>query len=106
MNKVAVTVLHNFEKKLFWSVVILLLTLGSCYSYFVGKTIVNIVERTKTEEGIIKSQTRVSELEVAYATLKNQITLEKALTLQFQVVATPHYISQSSEEKTLSLKTN
>lgn len=75
---------NTLEKKLFWGLTTLLISLSVLYGYLVKATVVDIVARqqAQTISSEISSDIGVSETE--YHELQNKITYQYALTLGFR----------------------
>ena len=65
--------ISNLEKRVFWGLVVTLVSFAVFYAYFVNQTILNIVERENIEEEIVMLNSKISELEFDYIALKNKI---------------------------------
>ena len=74
MQRKAHTTTHTLEKRIFWTILLLLASLVVLYIYFVSKSIVNVIVREEIEQDIVAMQTEISELESMYLQQKTVLT--------------------------------
>ncbi|MCI5108347.1 MAG: hypothetical protein MRY49_00685 [Candidatus Pacebacteria bacterium] len=70
--------LHK-EKIMFWLLAITIVSSFIAYMFLVNSTVLNIVKREEVGNSLATLNTKVSELEFEYITLKNSIDIEYAL---------------------------
>ncbi|MBL7045811.1 MAG: hypothetical protein ISR99_02170 [Parcubacteria group bacterium] len=87
MIKVRIKALKQVKKKTFWTLVGLVVFLMGAYSYFLGKSIVNVVVREEVEQEIALVNSAISELEFAY--LEKKDTVNRALASELGYVFVP-----------------
>ena len=92
------------DKKITFVLAGLLISLVVTYGYFVKQTIQNIVLRESVEERISDLGSEVSNLEVTYIRLKNQISLEFAHSLGYIDIPEVKFVSKSLLGKALTVK--
>lgn len=95
--------IENLEKKLFWSIAMLIIIFSGLYLYSVNQTIINVVERQNIEKQIAGINSRISDTEVSYMNLKNNINYEFAVSKGFVKVSNEKYVSRKSSSDNLSV---
>lgn len=93
----------SFEKNLS---ILLFATIGASfamYLFFVGTTIVNVINRNGLEKSNIILSSKVSELELNYLSESNKIDLDLVYSLGFKDAANIAFASREVPKKTLSL---
>lgn len=76
----------SFQKKAFFSLAFIALTLAGGYAYFVNQTVWNIVSRQNAVREISKTSSDVAALEASFMSLSGGLTLDHAYTLGFHEV--------------------
>lgn len=105
MNKISKQLNINcLERKVFWSLAVLLVFSSIMYAYLVNQTILNIVERENLEGDIITLNSNISELEFDYISLKNDINLDYAHSIGFVNVGKVKFASRKLPGQTLTLR--
>jgi len=99
-NEIAKT--GKIEKKIFYILIAILFILFMFYGYFVNQTIHNIVKRESMESEIKVINSNISELELKYLSIKNNLTLDYAYSIGFLEAKKINYISKKSEVNNLT----
>jgi len=88
--------LYNLQQKLFWALIAGLSVVVAFYMFFVGKTIINVVDRRTSENEIKNLNSVISELESRYIALGQDINLADAETMGFHEVTKIEYVSRDT----------
>jgi hypothetical protein len=94
------------EKSIFWIFFSVFIFLLVSYGFMVNKTIVNAVSKQKTEKDIIVLNSEVNSIESKYLDLKNNITIDLALSKGFIVNENIKYVVNSVSDQKVSLSIN
>lgn len=94
------------EKSIFWIFFSVFIFLLVFYGFMVNKTIVNAVSKQKTEKDIIVLNSEVNSIESKYLDLKNNITIDLALSKGFIVNENIKYVVNSVSDQKVSLSIN
>ena len=100
MQRKAHTTTHTLEKRIFWTILLLLASLVVLYIYFVSKSIVNVIVREEIEQDIVAMQTEISELESMYLQQKNRINMPLAQSLGFRELPEREFVVRKSRLST------
>src|SRR3989344_3893762 len=95
---------QNTLKKIFWYLFFVVLAAVVLYGYLVNKTVYNVAEREKIESEIGSINSKLSELEFKFISMKNNISPEFAYSLGFKDVKKQEFVSRTAELSGLSLK--
>lgn len=90
-------------KTAFWLLGVAVILCSLFYAYLVNKTVLNIVEREKSQQELVALHSRLGELEAEHIALKNKISPEFAATLGFKEVSNPQFITFGGTGSGLSL---
>jgi len=74
------------------------------YIYFIGLSVLSVVDRKETERMTGRVGAEVAGLESEYAALDQRIDLLAATTAGFKEVTDPRYVNREGERETLSLR--
>ena len=91
------------KKKVFWSFVMFAIMFSGLYLYYVNRTIINVVERQNIEKQIANINSRISDTEISYMNLKNNINYEFAVSKGFVRVSNEKYVSRRASGDNLSV---
>ncbi len=94
------------EKSIFWIFFSVFIFLLVSYGFMVNNTIVNAVAKQKTEKDIVVLNSEVNSIESKYLVLKNNITVDLALSKGFAVNDNVKYVINSVSESKVSLSIN
>jgi hypothetical protein len=94
------------EKSIFWIFFSVFIFLLVSYGFMVNKTIVNAVSKQQTEKNIIVLNSEVNSIESKYLDLKNDITIDLALSKGFTINDNVKYVINSLSEQKVSLSIN
>lgn len=86
-----------------WALIFTVCLMLSLYSYFLNGAVQAAVHRSSFEEEAALLTSEVSELEFAYVTLRNEVTLETARSFGFMSSEDITYISKDDPTYGLSL---
>ncbi len=98
--------IENPKKCAFWSFVSLVMFFSASYMYFLNRTVVNAVERQNIEKEITLINSRTSDLEESYLSLKNKMNIDYALSKGFIKVSNEKYVSAKTFNKNLLVSVN
>lgn len=96
MQSSTTTIAQMPVSRIFWSLIIFILILVGLYSYFVSKSIVNIIVRKDIEQELLAVGSRLSSLEFEYLSKKEAINLDLAYTLGFSDVKDKNFVTRKS----------
>lgn len=105
-NKTSAIIGDNTEKTAFLSLLTLLAVSFALYLFFVGSTILNIVERKNLENNNRILNSKVSELELKYLSETSKIDLNLAYSLGFKDAVGTAFASNNASSKGLSFAKN
>ncbi len=94
--------LNNIERKLFWTLSVLLGVCIIVYIYSVLSLTMNVVERDRMSSAAHEIAINVSDLEQEYLSLQKGVTLAYAQELGFEEV-TPKFTSEGSAKLSVAL---
>lgn len=94
---------HNKIHWPFWASLSILFIFLSIYGFCAKGLVANAIDSRALRSAADKITPRVSELEIEYVALQNQITLEKAYALGFQDTAS-EFIAGAALGKSVSMK--
>lgn len=90
-------------KKVFWYLISFVVIFSGFYVYFVNGAIINVLERQKTEQEIISINSQISDMELSYLDLNNQINIDYAFSLGFVKVEKEKYVYRKALKPNLTL---
>lgn len=93
---------ESYDRYIFYGFVTVLISLGILYGILLNQTVQNVVERKALSENIAHISSGVSELEHAYLSLKQDITLDYALSLGFKEQQKVTYVDRGGESRALT----
>ena len=91
------------EKKIFWVLFSVLISMIVTYGLFLNSTIMNAVAKQNTEKQIFSLMTEINELESKYLTSKNKITIDLAILKGFVKITLDKFATIDKNNKNLSL---
>jgi hypothetical protein len=96
-----------FNKKVLWSLVVLIFASSAAYGLLINQIIWNVVARQKAETNISNMSSQVSSLETSYMTLTDGITIDKAYALGFKDIPNNsiQYVNKDASGPVLSMRT-
>ena len=107
MNKIAEKMnINQLEKKIFWFLAGVIGISSMLYVYLVNQTILNIVMRENVESEMVDLESKISELEFEYITLKNDINIDYAYSIGFVDVEKVKFASRKLSTQSLSVNSN
>lgn len=96
---------EEYDRTIFWSVVVVGAVGLIAYAYFLSVSIFSVIARKEAEIELGRITTEVARAESRFVELDRGIDLKKAEALGFVEIATPTYMSKNEETKsTLSLR--
>lgn len=95
---------EEYDRKIFWALVVLVAGALLLYAYFVSASIVAVIARKGAERELGRTTAQVAALESQYALLDRNINLELAHTHGFIDVSAPKYIRAIEEGSVLTLR--
>lgn len=95
--------IENKEKKFFWVLSSVLISLVLSYGFFLNTTIMNAVAKQNTEKEIFALMSEVNALESEYLTAKNQITIALAMSRGFVKITLDKFATINNNTINLSL---
>lgn len=104
MFKGLVTQFEEYDRRIFWAVLLLIVAALLAYVYFLSLSVYGVIARKQAETKVADLSTKVSVLESRYAALDKHINLELAHTRGFVDIAVPRYISREATGDTLTLR--
>ena len=87
---------HVLEKRIFWCLAFISITLVGMYAVLISKSIVNVIVREEIEENIIHTNTKIGQLEFEYIRQKDMVTIALAESLGFSDVVEQHFVKRVS----------
>ena len=84
------------QKRIFWSIAVVILFLFSLYGYFVSKSITNVLLREEVEQEILAVNSNISQLEFTYLIQKNTISLIFAHDKGFHDIKSKEFVTRKS----------
>lgn len=90
-----VSISYEDKKKAFWSLVSLSLLALSFYIYAINATAHHIAVRENLEREVSELRAELGVLEFASISLKNAVTMERAVELGFQEAKRPLFVSRA-----------
>lgn len=93
-----------FERRMFWGLVGVLAVMISMYGFFLGKTVVSVVERRFAQAEIEQIGSNVSNLEAQYLSKSETINMTQALAYGFVESEKTVYAVRGREAKTFALR--
>ncbi len=93
------------EKNIFWSLFSVFVFFLVSYGVLVNNTIMNAVAKQNMEKEMATLNSEVNSMEFNYLNMKNNITMERALSLGFVAVSEEKFASVSGNTN-LSLSVN
>ena len=108
MKERAIAIMHTtptFQRKAMIVVVALLLLSLLSYGYFLQKAIGFTVDREHLLQSIQRANADIADLDAANVSLQKNISIERALALGYHEVANPSYITLSSGQPALGIRT-
>lgn len=96
-RKKAITTTIDLNKKIFWSLLALLVVLFGLYGYFISKSIVNVLVREEVEQNIVATNSEISSLEFAFLEQKNTISLNFAYERGWKDINRKEFVARNSE---------
>lgn len=87
-----------FGKRIFGSLLFLLVGFIFLYGYFISTSIFTVIVREEVDRDIITISSTISELEAKYLSLKNEITLEYAYSHGFLDISSKSYTQRASSQ--------
>jgi len=87
---------YDIQQKIFWFLVVALVTTSVLYMFIVSKTILSVVHRNVAEERIKDLNSEISDIESQYISLGQNINLPYAASLGFHDIAKIDYVSRTS----------
>ena len=88
--------IKNPERKVFFIMLVIALSLFACYGYLLNTTIMRVVAREGAMDLISKLDVHLSELEFTYIAKQNSIDMQLAYDLHFVNAAPPMFISKDT----------
>lgn len=88
--------INIFEKRAFFLLVFVILTLISFYIYFISKSIINVIVREEISKDAVAVSSKIGELEFKYITHKNAINKEFAKQAGFEDIAEKKFVARKS----------
>ncbi|MDB5266268.1 MAG: hypothetical protein JWN89_83 [Parcubacteria group bacterium] len=95
---------YDNRVRIFWTLVSLCVASLALYVYGVNATVRNTVVRAQLEAEASNISAHLGEMEFAYISLKNKVSLEVAYARGYQDVVSPTFISRSSRSLSLNTK--
>ena len=87
--------LYNYEQKLFWLLVALLVFVLAFYLYLIQSTIVHIVQRQTAESSIRDTSSKVAALESEATTLGEGVDINLAESMGYVEISKIDYVSRT-----------
>lgn len=84
------------QKRIFWSIIVVILFLFSLYGYFVSKSIINVLLREEVEQEILATNSNISEFEFAYLNKKDTVNLSFAYAQGFKDIRSKEFVARKS----------
>ena len=104
MWKTLVTQLEVNDRRIFWTIIVLIVCALFSYVYFLSLSVYGVIARKQAETQLTDLASKISTLESEYASLERNINLEFAYTRGFIDIAVPRYISRIPQGDTLTLR--
>lgn len=104
MYQAIVTQFEEYDRRIFWAVVGLIVAALFAYVYFLSLSVYGVIARKQAETKISVLSARVSLLESEYSTLDKHINLELAHELGYIDIAAPRYISREATHDAFTLR--
>lgn len=98
--------IEHREKKIVWSLFLVLALLLVSYGFLVNKTILNAVAKQNLEQQMSSLNSNVNSLEFTYLSLENSITMDLALSKGFVTVAEDSFAVVTPAKNTVALSIN
>lgn len=95
--------ISQFEKKIFWTILSLFIIFSAYYAYLVNQTIFNIVARENAENESVTLNSKISEDEFKYISLKNDVNLDYAYSVGFSNVKNIAFASRKLPNQNLTV---
>lgn len=73
----------SFERRMFWGLMGMLALSIAVYGFFLGKTVVAVIERKVAEVEVSKTASSISSIEAEYLSLSSDINLLTAVSYGF-----------------------
>ncbi len=100
---IALRLLNDFERKAFWSLIVLAALFSAIYVYCISASIVNIVLREHMAQATIETHAKIGELESAYLVKKDAITSAYANQLGFVPITDKTFVTRATAGQVLTL---
>lgn len=84
------------QKRIFWILIIFIVTMIALYVYFVSKSITNVLLREEIETKVADVNSDISALEFSYLEEKDAISLELAYEKGFHPIAEKSFVARKT----------
>jgi hypothetical protein len=105
MMKSVLLHVEEHDRRIFWISAVFFIAALSLYIYFLGVSVIAVIERKGAEQRGAALTASIMNLESKYVTLNKQIDLSLARERGFVDVVAPVYISGEKAKDNLSLRT-
>jgi hypothetical protein len=106
MKKTKVLKHMLFNKKVFWSLLFLILLMSCTYGLLIGKIITNVVARQNIQKNLTALSSQVSNLEATYLTLQDSVNIDTAYAMGFKDVnnSDTQYITSNPSGQNIAMR--
>lgn len=94
----------SFERRMFGGLVFLLAASMAVYGFFLGKTVVSVIERKVAEAEVSKIASSIGAIEAEYLTLSSGIDLNTALSYGFTESKKTAYAVSGGDRPSVALR--
>lgn len=84
------------QKRIFWAILFVIMSLFATYGYFVSKSITNVLLREEIEQQIVQAHSDIGELEFVYLERKNMVNLSYAYNAGFVDISDKEFVARKS----------
>lgn len=100
------TIIDNpsFERRVFWGLICMLAISIAVYGFFLGKTVVSVIERKVAEMEVSKIASAISSVEAEYLSLSSGIDLHSAGSYGFVESKKTAYVVSGGSRHSVALR--
>ena len=98
------TQFEAYDRKIFWTMLVLTGLVMVAYLYFLSVSVYAVIGRRTAERDLDKLSAKISVLESQYVSLDKRISLDMAHAQGFMDIAVPRYISRGAARDTFTLR--
>lgn len=104
MIKSLITQFEEYDRKIFWTLLVLTGLMMAAYLYFLSVSVYAVIGRRTAERDLDRLSAKISILESQYVSLDKRISLDLAHAQGFVDISVPRYISRSAARDTFTLR--